>query len=147
MDEAQEYMQQQEASGYPTTMSLLKHFGQNVKNRIGFDFVDPRLTIESGNVLLYAHNTNGPTLQLFNLYEEPLISQMIYLKPFLVPENFVFFIEWTKCIYSLSGDPNGRQSLFGGSDKAELWFGQQLPAIDISNPIQGALQTLQFARQ
>lgn len=142
MDEARQLFEQPEAGGYPTTATLLKVLGEGVKNRLAFDIINPKLNLINDSVFIYTGTT---VHELFKM-NEPLISQLIYLKPFLCPENFHFFVQWLKQIHARSSDPLGRNILFAGSDKAEEWFTQQLPSIDMANPLQGALQTLQFAK-
>lgn len=141
LDDAKQLFEVKDSSGYPTAAELIKVLGKSgLKHRISFDVVAPSLTLEGNRVSIAG-------ITLFIVDGEPLISQLIFLKSFFCPENFMFFVEWLKRIQSMMNDPLGRKILFGGSDSAELWFSQScLPTIDMSSPLQGALQTLQLAK-
>ena len=129
-----------DVGGYPSASTVVRTVGfDKIKNRCAFDVVEPGLKLKLNSVYLGEH-------LLFVMHEQPLISQLIFLKSHICPENFAFFIEWVKYIHAMASDKNGRDLLFAGCDNAEIWFGQKLPVIDMKSPIQGVLQTLQLAK-
>lgn len=129
-----------DVGGFPSPSTIIHTFGmKQVKNRMAFDFIEPSVSIQNDRVYV----GNQP---LFELHKTPLIAQFIFLKPFLCPENFQFFIEWIKYIHSMASDQETRAMLFGPSYESELWFKQSLPVINMENPLSGLLQTLQYAK-
>lgn len=140
---ARQLLQQPNIGGYPTQATLMESFGKGGKHRIAFDIVEPKLELSGDKI--WFKNIQGHVVTLCTM-DEPLISQIIFLKHFICPENFDFFVKWIQQIHARSADHQARNNLFGGCDEAELWFSQKLPVIDMANPMEGAIQTLNLAR-
>jgi hypothetical protein len=132
-----------------TIMTLMEECGNNAVNRISIDIVYPTLIIRDNAVMIHF----GPTeMEKFLCpLTDSLISQMIVLKPFMVPENKAFFIAWLQRIHEIVSSSSGLSQLFGASDSlndVELWFAQKgLPSINVNNPAVGAFETLAAFRQ
>ena len=131
-------------AGYHSTPSLIKDFMGVIKNRMAFDVVEPHLVLEQ-SIVQAKSDENGKSVVVCNI-NDPLISQFIALKPFLCPENAYFFAHWLREIKQKMSSPQGIEAMFGPSDQVEEWFSQELPIIDMANPVKGALQTLQLSR-
>lgn len=137
-----------EGSGSFHNMSTLIQAAPNIehKHRINFDIVNPLLEIEAGCVV-----TREGRVRICAI-TDPLIAQIIALKPFIVPENEMFFVLWVTSIFEglLNDNPHERlflRHLFRGSAAVDLWFAQRdLPAIDIGNPVAGVLQTMRASQ-
>lgn len=140
--EAQQLLTSARIGSFPS-MPQLMSMSSNLKTRSAFDIAYPTLLIERD--LACFKSDQGHLVSLFCL-DSPLIEQLIFLKYFLCPENFGFYIQWIGEISKRSATEEGRKLLFGGSDSAELWFSQKLQTMDMSNPIQGALSALKQAR-
>lgn len=145
MKAAQELLAAPCVGNYLTPANLIQVVGGAQKTRMSFEIVAPNLFFRESKVFVNVQNNEGDYFQLFDM-NEPLISQMIHLKPFLVPENFEFFQAWIREVSNYAHDPQGRKILFGGSDNAELWFGQKnLAFIDFQDPIPGIVRTMEDA--
>lgn len=138
--------QPEETGGFLSHHALVTKLGHKIRSRVSFDIVQPELYFHNERVMIRRPN-EGPPIELFHL-NVPLIEQLIHLKPFFVPENVGFFVSWIRQIGARCDDVLGRQLLFGASDGAELWFGQRnLPTVDMSNPLPGALHMLNMVRK
>lgn len=127
---------------YPSTLQIMNKLGSDssVRSRSSVEFVNPTLWI-SKEEKVYTGKKEEPIF-LFSLTSEPLISQLIHLKPFFAPENKNFFVQW---IYWLSEEcrtDSGRSLLFGGSHEADLWFETKQPSFEAANPLNGVLETI-----
>lgn len=136
LDDVTDFVNAQTGSKFPTLHGLTEQLGPGVRNRMSLDVVYPTLAFNSNEqvVLDYGPESdshhNGEVL--FNM-SEPIIDQLLYLKHFWTPENGPFFEQWAM------------KHGFGASKDVSRWFDQKLPVIDMSNPIQGAMETLRFA--
>lgn len=146
LNEARQLLEDQDVAGFATLPTIMKKVQRPLKNRVSYDIVEPRLELSNDRVWLRDARNNP--VELFSM-RTSLIAQLIHLKPFIVPENFSFFIDWVQYVRALMDDPMGREILGKGegSHEAELWFSQTgLPVLDMANPLQSALQTIQFAK-
>jgi hypothetical protein len=142
MNEALSLLNAPPAGGFPTVSSLLRA-GVGERHRTELSVVYP--PVELRNELVTTFDRKGNPVTLFHM-ETPLICQLISLKPFFVPENRDFFVKWIQNLHARCSDPKARAALFAGGAEAEEWFSQTLPAMDLSNPLEGVMQSFQFAK-
>lgn len=127
--------------GFSTDADLLTQFAPNVGARISFQFASPKPRIFRGRVCA---GEGIHALDLCSL-DDPLLAQIIALRPFLVPENGSFWAEWVREIRGRMSDFYGRQIMFSDTpeDSITSWF-DQLPqgVLDPKDPLSGVSQLM-----
>lgn len=110
-------------------------------HRIAFDIVRPRPSVyHRCEVRVGEYDNAHPEWHICDI-SDPLIDQFIALKPFLVPENMAFFVEYFALLEQRLRQPGGLDMAFVDSTRAGAWFAQQLPTMDPKgDPLDAALQ-------